>query len=153
MNRPAHLDRLAAIEVEYRFAALSVNDLRARVRADPTRLRRERLTLTDVDACSGNLEATYVIRLFAEFEVPLRLYWRDVRRRRRTWQTIGAQDLIERAATYLRVPDQVRREAQEVREFRNSLVHRAAAHPASPLPLRHCYSCLRHFLSRLPVWW
>ena len=74
MNRQVHLDRLEAIETEHRVAALSVEALRTRVRADPARLQRERLTFADVDACFGNLEATYLIRLFAEFEVPLRLY-------------------------------------------------------------------------------
>ncbi len=45
MNRQVHLDRLEAIETEHRVAALSVEALRARARADPTRLQKERLTL------------------------------------------------------------------------------------------------------------
>ncbi|MBM4032426.1 MAG: hypothetical protein FJ291_11645 [Planctomycetes bacterium] len=153
MNRQALLDRLQAAEREHRVAALSVEDLRAKAGKDPTRLQKESLTLADVGACHDNLEATYLVRLFAEFETPLRLYWRDVRRRRKTWQTIGAEDLIERVGTYLRVSDELRFRVQEVRQLRNAIVHRASALHPTEIALRQCSSFLGHFLSHFPPRW
>jgi hypothetical protein len=153
MNRQALLDRLQAVEREHRVAALSVEGLRAEAGRNPTRLQMESLTLADVGACRDNLGATYLVRLFAEFEVPLRLYWRDVRHRRKTWQTIGAEDLVERVGSYLRVSDELRLRVQEVRELRNTVVHRASAVRPTEIALRQCLSFLGRFLSHFPLKW
>jgi len=153
MNRQALLGRLEAVAKEHRVAALSVAGLRAEASRDPTILKADRLTVTDVDVCRDNLEATYLVRLFAEFEAPLRLYWRDVRKRRKTWQTIGAQDLIESVGAYLRVSDALRQRVQRIRELRNALVHRGGAAHLTEIALRLCCLSLCHFLSRLPLQW
>ncbi len=62
-----------------------------------------------------NLEATYLIRLFAEFESALRDAWKSVGRdtQSRTF------DLLDALASRSRVPEDVRREAHRVREYRN----------------------------------
>ena len=152
MNRQDFLARVAAVESEYRIALLSVENLRAVASKDPAILRKARLTMAGLEACQQNLEPTYVVRLFAEFETPLRLYWRDARKRK-SWNTIGAEALIEGVASYRRVPADVLRETQKVREFRNTLVHRSGREGVAALTLRQCRSSLCRFLSFLPLRW
>jgi len=92
------------------------------------------------------------VRLFAEFEAALRLYWRD-NRRRRTWNTIGAEALIQSVGAYREIPAPVVASAQEAREFRNHLVHQAETTEAAAISLRECRSRLCRFLSSLPLRW
>ena len=152
MNRQRFLDRLAATERERRVAAFAAEDLHDAVRFDPTILKRHDLTPGDLRACQDHLDPTYLIRLFAEFESPLRLYWRDARKRR-TWQTIRIGVLIDRVAAYQHVPDSVVDAVHEVREWRNALVHRATVARSSALVCRECRSRLCRFLSYLPYRW
>ena len=49
-----------------------------KARRDPTILTGD-LEPQDIVEASGRLEGTYVIRLFAEFETGLRLYWATIR--------------------------------------------------------------------------
>jgi len=152
MTRQGFLQHLRSIENEYLTAALSVRRLRATARGDHSLLRNEGLTVGDLEACQGNLESTYVIRLFAEFEAPLRLYWRDARRRA-SWETINARTLIDNVAAYQYVPESVRDSVHEVRDFRNSLVHQSAEMGIAALTFAQCRSSLCRFLSFLPFAW
>lgn len=152
MSRQHFLQRLRAVENESRLAAVAVASLREAVSREPGLLKKEELTLADLTACQEHLEPTYIIRLFAEFETSLRLYWRHVRKRR-TWNTIRAEALIGRVAAYQHVPENVLGGVQEVRELRNALVHRAEPPAEVALPMGQCSSRLRHFLSYLPLSW
>src|SRR5947207_4743226 len=70
------LDRIKAIEREYRITQLATDRLRADVKRDPTILGHNRkLRVRDVRDASAHLEGIYIIRLFAEFETGLRLFW------------------------------------------------------------------------------
>lgn len=153
MNRQSFFRRVQATENELAVARLAVAHLQLTASADPSRLRSEGVSIADLRACRDHLEATYVIRLFAEFEAPLCLYWRDVRRRRKTWNTIRARILMERVATYQHVPVDVLWSAQSVREFRNALVHGPGTAASGALTFGQCRSALCHFLSFLPVGW
>ena len=152
MNRQVFFRRIRAGEREYRIASLAVTRLQAAVALEQTALKNEGLSIADLSACRENLEATYLIRLFAEFETPLRLYWRDVRGRR-TWNTIAARTLIDRVAAYQHVPADVVTAAHRVREFRNALVHTPTAEAAEKLTYAECRSALCRFLSFLPHHW
>src|SRR5437867_301522 len=76
--------------------------------------------LSEFRRCEANLEATYAIRLFAEFERILRDYW--MRRRRRATRPI-MDTLMNNIAAYLQMSPADLAAAHEVREDRNILVH------------------------------
>ncbi len=94
-----------------------------------------------------NLEGTYVIRLFAEFESGAREYWGV------NWATDPkAADLLDGLAARCGVPDTQRDNAHQVREYRNSLVHERAEEP-NVIPIDEARSYLCHFFSYLPPQW
>src|SRR5262249_27226443 len=102
--------------------------------------------LAHVQSAVRNLEVTYIIRLFSTFESLLHDYLtvsqpgRPAPRR--------AEDLINRAARHARIPDPVRDGAQQVREYRNSVVHPGATAPA--VAFDEALGKLNRFLAPLP---
>lgn len=94
-----------------------------------------------------NLEATYSIRLFSEFEAILQEHLTTSRPGIRIPGI--AEALINRVATHLRIPNEIRAAAQEVGEYRNSLVHRRVV-AARPLGFREALTALNRFLALLP---
>jgi hypothetical protein len=110
-------------------------------------VRRGNVELHDLHQASDNLDGTYVIRLFAEFEAALRLFWES---RRRTKPL--AEQLLNAVAALRKIPDEQVNEAHRVRDYRNNLIHRADEQlaPISVADARH-YLC--HFLSFLPPTW
>ena len=94
-----------------------------------------------------NLEGTYTIRLFSEFEGILRDYLATNRPGRPVPRT--AQVLIDRCAAHASVPNDRRLAAHDVRNHRNSLVH-AGGLTAPVLTFRQSFSALNRFLASLP---
>src|SRR5437868_14584300 len=72
--------------------------------------------------CATNLELTYVVRLFAEFEAILRDFWAVVRARRRCRRT-RMEVLMNRVAAECSLPWDALNKAHAVREYRNAIVH------------------------------
>jgi hypothetical protein len=90
-----------------------------------------------------NLEQTYVVRLFSEFEGILQQRLSELRRSARVpW---NAEDLINGVATRERIADPVRGRAHLVREFRNAVVHPRAT-PVRDMDFQEAMSALNHFL-------
>jgi hypothetical protein len=114
--------------------------------ADPTILEAD-LRQGEIVRASKNLEGTYFIRLFAEFETGARQYW-DA-----SWGTEPRTvDLLNGLAARCGIPDTQRDNAQIVREYRNSLVHeREEKEEALPIVVARRYLC--HFFSFLPQHW
>ena len=152
MNRQQHLDRVTTAENEYHIASLALRRLREAVGADQAILRDEHLSAAHLLVCQRNLEPTYVVRLFAEFEASLRTYWRDFRKLG-TWSTIGAETLIGSVAAYHSIPEDAVLLTNEVRRLRNAFVHQLERTGISVLSLAECGSHLRRFLSFLPHRW
>src|SRR6202034_3237150 len=73
--RQRRLERMCAIAREYQIARIAAQDLGTRLRADPSVLSEEGLENADYYNLRDNLEPTYLIRLFAEFEAGLREAW------------------------------------------------------------------------------
>jgi len=94
-----------------------------------------------------NLETTYLIRLFVEFESLLRLVLLAHDPRRRVSRE--AYNRINRAARLFSIPDPIRDAVHDAREYRNSLVHPGGVQIA-PLSLRQARSVLNRFLKLLP---
>jgi hypothetical protein len=90
---------------------------------DPTILQGS-LRQAEIVLALENLEGTYVMRLFAEFETGAREYW-AVR-----WTTDPKTvDLLDGLAARCRIPDAQREHAHKVRDYRNSLVHEREEEP------------------------
>lgn len=94
-----------------------------------------------------NLETTYIIRLFVEFEGILRLVLLAQDPRRRVSRE--AYNRINRAARLFSIPDPIRDAVHNAREYRNSLVHPGGVQIA-PLSLRQARSILNRFLKLIP---
>lgn len=111
-----------------------------------------RIHLAHVQEAAANLEITYIIRLFSEFEAIL--YHHLVTRHPGLRIPGTTEALINRVAVRERIPDPVRDAAQMVREYRNAIVHRRAAcgplAPPSPMSFQQAMARLNRFVAQLP---
>ena len=106
------------------------------------------LSLGQVRTTASRLEATYLIKLFAEFEGILRASLATIRPGRRLRRT-PTEALINSVALRLRIPDYVRDGAHDVRKYRNVLVH-PDGEAADAMSFGQAVSLLNHFLVWLP---
>src|SRR5258708_1052180 len=102
-QRPHRLGRIKAVEREYRVARLALTNLNVAARIDPTMLAGEELKPSDAASAAANLEMTFLLRLFAEFEATLREVWD---RCFRQTTTPPMRDLIDSVAARRTVPDE-----------------------------------------------
>jgi hypothetical protein len=103
----------------------------------------------DILRTLDELEATYLVRIFAVFESILRNYWLSGLGKR-TYPR--ASTLIDAVASRRRVPAERIAEAHEVRRFRNYLVH-ASTQPEPKMTLAQARRRLCRFLAYLPLQW
>jgi hypothetical protein len=142
-----HVQQLASIEAEYRSTRTAIEHLeRTWHEFQPTRDMRG-IGLSQVRETARNLEATYIIRLFSEFEGILQEHWVTSRPGQRIPGT--AKSLIDRVASSRRLPSRVRDDAHKVRDYRNSVVHPRLP-PAIAVDFRGALAALNRFLDPLP---
>jgi hypothetical protein len=141
-------ERLKAVEREYLAIRQATDRFKEHARRDPTILKKD-VRNRSIELASENLEGTYIIRLFAEFETGLRLYWRKVRGRSANPRT---RDLLERIAARHGIPDEQRENAHAVREYRNGLLHEREEE-AAPVEISQARGYLRRFFGFLPHEW
>lgn len=116
--------------------------------SDPTRIPPTgNFRMRDIRACHGDLERTYLVRMFAVFEVLLREFWQRVARKR---SHPPVNRLMDRIALRCHVPIENIARAHSVREFRNALVHGGSGESVT---LGDARSYLCRFLSNLPREW
>ena len=127
---------------------LAIDRLLAEARRDPTVLTGD-LKLHDITIASERLEGTYIIRLFAEFETGLRLFWPTARG---TDPPGRMRDLIDGVAATRRVPNAERTSAHAVREYRNFLVHERDE-KVVPISISEARGSLCRFFVFLPPTW
>lgn len=138
--------RIKAVEREYVAMRQAADHFRQAALADPTILDRD-LRQGEIVVASKNLEGTYIIRLFAEFETGARQYWAA------NWDTDPKTvDLLNGLAARCGIPDTQRDNAHSVRDYRNALVHEREDKPKA-LPIAEARSYLCHFFSFLPPQW
>ena len=147
-RREERLERIRRVEREYQVAAVALGDLGRQLRADPSALAHDELRHRDFRACRDNLEATYLIRLFAEFEAGLRQVWRSLVRP----TSPPAQLLLDSVAARFYIPATWLARVHAVRLYRNSLVHEADD-KVEKIDLVDARSQLCRYLSRLPTTW
>jgi hypothetical protein len=148
-RKQRRLDRIRAIAREFEVALAVAKELDERFRVDPSVLSGERLTFKDYRNFRDNLEPTYIIRMFAEFESGLREAWELAFRRSTNPKTV---DLIDSIAAHRLIPQDWRDHAHEVREYRNAIVHEGGD-PASVLTVQEVRGHLGRFFSHLPHDW
>ena len=127
---------------------LASDRLLSETRHDPTLLRDD-LELRDIANASKNLEGTYIIRLFAEFETGLRLFWPTARG---TDPPSRTRDLIDGVAATRRVRDDERAIVHSIREYRNLLIHERDE-VVAPIAIGQARSHLCRFFAFLPESW
>src|SRR5262245_16085562 len=117
--------RIKAVEREFVAMRQAADHFLEAAHADPTILQGQ-LRRGDILSASRNLEGTYIVRLFAEFETGTRQYWAA------NWETDPRTvDLLNGLAARCGIPDTQRDNAHSVREYRNSLVHEREDRPES----------------------
>jgi hypothetical protein len=126
-------------------ASLLAADALARVRVGNPAVIRQQM----FDEFVGNLEPTYLIRLFAVFESGLRDFWSDFLGRSTRPDAI---DLLKGIALRQKLPADVFERADEVREHRNWLVHENRGE-AKAVTFGESSRRLAAFFSRLPKAW
>ncbi len=78
-NRIEWIERIKGVEREYFAVRLGVVRLLIDSRSDPAILAGSALRPRDVEFAADRSEGTYLIRIFAEFETGLRLFWTAAR--------------------------------------------------------------------------
>jgi hypothetical protein len=148
-RRDQWIEWIRAVEREGELVAVALVVLEGRLRQDPSMLQQYGLEHADFSAGARHREGTYVIRVFAEFESGLREAWE-----RAFGETTHPKivDLLQAFAARCRIPPQRLTDADQVRAYRNSLVH---AHDAETeeLPLDRVRRYLCRFFSYLPDTW
>jgi hypothetical protein len=147
-KRSEWLQRIKAVEREHAVARRAIDWLLESAKRDPTVLKGD-LKLRDIENASERLEGTYLIRLFAEFETGLRLFWPAAKG---TDPPNRTRDLLDGVAAARRIPDHQLKQAHAVREYRNVLVHEREEETA-PIPLAQARSHLCTFFSFFPLNW
>jgi hypothetical protein len=137
---------IKTIEREYASMRLAADRLLEDARRDPTVLGRE-IDLRHIVRASVRLEGTYIIRLFAEFETGLRLYWATIRQ-----TEPPTQQLLDGITARRAIPPEQLASAHEVRVYRNSLVHERDEEVA-PIPMAEAQESLCRFFAFLPPHW
>ncbi len=138
--------RIRSIELDHSSTRLALDRLLVEGRRDPTILGGD-LKLQDIVNASRRLEGTYIIRLFAEFEMGLRLFWATIRD-----TEPPTQHLLDGIAARRGIPPDRLASAHTVREYRNSLVHQRVEE-IIPVPIAEVRSHLCRFFAFLPPTW
>lgn len=140
------LSRIKTVEREYSVLRTAANRFIDVAQKDPTTLPRN-IIFKDVELASNKLEATYLIRLFAEFEAGLRAYWRTQRITRPKMQ-----DLIDGIASRRNVSTDCLSKTHIVRRLRNAHIHDGEGE-SEELTLAECRSALCISFGFLPIDW
>jgi hypothetical protein len=147
--RQRRLERMRAIEREWRVAVIAADRLGEYLRANPSALAKEKLGNTDYRNFRDNLETTYLIRVFAEFEAGLREAWEQAfhqatsPRMRDMIDSISARCVISREWCDC---------VHAVRAYRNALIHEGSG-DVPPVGVREACGWLCRYFSRLPHEW
>ena len=152
MTASEAFQNLRSVHDELAAAEFALGRAIEHVSSDPTLLRHRGYPLkrSSILRCRENLELTYVVRLFAEFEALLRGYWASIQRGRLPRRS-SMEALMNRIASRRYMPADVLRDAHEVREYRNAIMHDRRG--VGILSFARCKSRLSQFISYLPRSW
>jgi hypothetical protein len=152
-KRKQRLDRIAAVAQEYLAAKTAASLLSVKLTADPSYGWSQRWEPKAGAAFSANLEATYIIRIYAEFEAGLRDYWKT-RLGHKTHPSM--LDLVCHAIPNEYFSQDCVENADDVREYRNFLVHDMEEDPPANMVTVTVMEAKKHlcaYFSRLDARW
>lgn len=148
------IDQVKAAEREYYAVAHAVEYHRKAVQAGDVKLPRG-TSPRDLAGAAVQLEPTYLIRVWAEFETALRSFRRYMEKA--PDDRIGTKNLIDWAAGVKQgraISEDVRDDVYEVREYRNFLVHeRDDGDPPPRAAIDLARRRLNTFIQKLPERW
>ena len=125
IKRQQRIEWIAAVAREYLAAKSAAGLLATQFQADPNYGDSHGWEARDGVAFKTNLESTYVVRLYAEFEAGLRDYWANhLNRTTHPPMVQLLQFLADQRISQDRLED-----ADAVREYRNYLVHDESGEP------------------------
>jgi hypothetical protein len=139
--------RIKSVEREYVVARLAVDRLDQHTRENPEVLKAD-LRYRDIGMVVDHLEATYLLRLFAEFEVALRNYLRASNLR----VPRNAEPLIDKGRDKAHIANDDALKVHAVRRYRNNLIH-DDADPVLPVSIRVATRDLGTFVAWLQRYW
>jgi hypothetical protein len=152
-RRQKWLQRMAIVVQEYLAGRTAADWLDGQTQPDSGFGRKHGWEPRGGLAFCENLEATYIIRLYAEFEAGLRDYWDSYRGRdTRPDMVVLVRQAIPTEAFSQDCIDN----ADDVREYRNFLVHDMGKEPPPGKPtftLREAKRHLSEYFSRLNPRW
>src|SRR5271157_2142790 len=125
IKRQQRIEWIAAVAKEYLAAKTAADLLATQLQADPNYGRSHGWEARDGVAFKANLESTYIVRLYAEFEAGLRDYWNNhLNRATHPSMVQLLQSLANQRVSTDRLED-----ADAVREYRNFPVHDESGEP------------------------
>jgi hypothetical protein len=149
MKRHLRINRLDGIWLEFKVASTATGLLEERLSREPSFGDLEGWRFRDAIRWRNHLEPTFLIRMYAEFEVSLRDVWKN-----HFGQVThpSMKDLLVAIAARIRVPNDRFEAMDRLRVYRNGLVH-SGKEPAFSIPMQEARSTMKAFLSWLPVNW
>ena len=152
IRRQQRIEWIAAVEKEYRAAKSAADLLATTLKDDPNYGETHGWEARYGVAFRANLESTYIVRLYAEFEAGLRDYWAN--HLNRTTHPPMVQ-LLPSVADQRISMDHLD-DADAVREYRNFLVHDDSSDPPPDMrtfTVEEAKSHLCYFFGRLDPDW
>ena len=152
IRRQKRIEWIAAVAKEYLAAKSAADLLKAQLQADPNYGGSQGWEARDGVAFDANLESTYIIRLYAEFEAGVRDYWANHLKRTTHPPMIQLLQLLaDQRISIDRLED-----ADAVRDYRNFLVHSESGEPPPDmrtLTVAEAKTHLCYFFGRLDTDW
>ena len=145
-NRDEWLSQIKSVEREFAVMRIAAERLEQSLQNMSTELPSE-LVLRDVRQAVSQLQGTYLIRMYAQFEAGARDFWES----QRSTQP-SMRDLLDSIGAKCTISADWIANAHRVRELRNQNVHRADAIPLELL-FTECRRALCQYFSRLPLNW
>ena len=146
LDRRDWIDAIKRVERHYLIARFSLDRLATEAQQDSS-ISQNQFRVRQIGEAVKDLEATYIIRLFALIETRLRSYWKPTSGGKRP----RMYHLLQQVVARRRIPNEEHQAAQVIREYRNSLVHEALQF--EPIPLARSRGALCKFLGYLPETW
>ncbi|HEX4795187.1 MAG TPA: hypothetical protein VH370_15435 [Humisphaera sp.] len=147
-QRERRIIRLNEVFREYQAAQVAVRMLAAELRRDPSFLNAFNLQAADFKRLKTNTEATYLVRMQAEFEGGLRSIWVSTIRDTYPPMSVLLQSLSARRS----IPVQVTENADRARKFRNAIVHEDSGR-AGAVSMQDAARWLALYFSYMPANW
>jgi len=140
--------RIKGVKSSYQTALQVVNLLTKIAARQPRYLFDHSLDMVELEALGQGLHDVYFVRMFASFESSLRDYWRASVRNSRP----ATEQLLGAIAGRRGVPQDTLDAVQEIREFRNCLIHEEHQ-VRRRFTIDEASKHLNTYLARLPLEW